>query len=1171
MAFPLRAVAAGYCEEGSAGAAGAMKHTAVLAGMRPPPTRGRPLSPVQEHVLGAAGDAEPTGLRSEASGDRADSEYVPGDLEPDVITRITQQVLTALVQSSIQELRRDVALLKHQHGALVVNVREHRTSLAQQRVAIDELSQRTARESADVTAAGPAAAAGDGVGRSADTGGSAGDPGLCPPTAADEAGATSPFRTRVEVVEELREEFRALARSHTQAAFEEFDRQCMDELKTVVRDSCAGFQHEMQASHNALVRLVEQATDATQIKSLAEDMARLASSGEQRYLELARAMEAERTARDEEAAEVRAALFRLEQDLKERPALQHKTQEVCESGGVGAGRRPAAAPSHSVEWAPEGATAVCAAACEEASKSDAGIGAVVALAPTLQAPAAKQRAPAPGSPRQQDLGSIAARLAYARRAATSGRGSRPVLGGLCALRQPPPAPPTADAKGGGVHSVPFALRGVAGSGRLAGPAIARRRALVITCSYLLSRRPLLGALNDAWNVLSLLRHTLHYREDQVRFVADGSAHIRASSHAPTREGILQGLRFLTEGAQPGDDVLLYFSGYCTHRPSASAPGLHEACLVPSDFVEDVDGAVREQLLAAPAATAGKVGGVATPASPAAAPPAAAGSSDYRLVPLHEIAVALAALPASCRATVVLDAGHAVVPGLGVAGEVAPVDFQARAAPHSAWAPDPSWPAAVARFWELPRLPCHGAGCRGVGGPAAAGGVAVARRQPPQVSCVAACFSPCQPEQMCWELPIEGVPQGALTWAWVKSAAEAYEDLAGSQMRAALAASVAELGRAFPGLDQRPYVQVSSAARSAEGGDTAAAARSRPRPVSRPLAPKPRRRKALVVGINYVGCHAQLKGGTNDAWNLHCMLRHTLQFGKDEVRILVDEESANHTFNSQSEAAARPTRANILAGVEWLLEGAHTGDCLVFAYCGFGAQHPQGPGSELQESYLVPCDFAADLPKAFQVSLQDTMQSPAIPESLSKGYRLVPLLELSNLIAWLPKGVALTMVLDCAYPVVPGIGPEATSPATFPKVKRGRVDYAKLHDFVSRPRFLELPALPISHSFGKTSQGPAGLPQCIVRCFSACRLPEWNAELPLEGTVQGSFTWAFIKALAAGNFESSVGQFQRQLVVAMEDLRRDFSGVEQSPVVHLSRTASLDDLVFGVAGASPAQP
>lgn len=40
--------------------------------------------------------------------------------------------------------------------------------------------------------------------------------------------------------------------------------------------------------------------------------------------------------------------------------------------------------------------------------------------------------------------------------------------------------------------------------------------------------------------------------------------------------------------------------------------------------------------------------------------------------------------------------------------------------------------------------------------------------------------------------------------------------------------------------------------------------------------------------------------------------------------------------------------------------------------------------------------------------QDTMQSPAIPESLSKGYRLVPLLELSNLIAWLPKGVALTM-------------------------------------------------------------------------------------------------------------------------------------------------------------------
>lgn len=32
----------------------------------------------------------------------------------------------------------------------------------------------------------------------------------------------------------------------------------------------------------------------------------------------------------------------------------------------------------------------------------------------------------------------------------------------------------------------------------------------------------------------------------------------------------------------------------------------------------------------------------------------------------------------------------------------------------------------------------------------------------------------------------------------------------------------------------------------------------------------------------------------------------------------------------------------------------------------------------------------------------------------------------------PRMRGARQVLDCAYPVVPGIGPEATSPATFPK-------------------------------------------------------------------------------------------------------------------------------------------
>ena len=78
--------------------------------------------------------------------------------------------------------------------------------------------------------------------------------------------------------------------------------------------------------------------------------------------------------------------------------------------------------------------------------------------------------------------------------------------------------------------------------------------------------------------------------------------------------------------------------------------------------------------------------------------------------------------------------------------------------------------------------------------------------------------------------------------------------------------------------------------------------------------------------------------------------------------------------------------------------------------------------------------------------------PRSQQADSKGYRLLPLMELNRLAAQLPAGSKLTMILDCSYPLVPNLGPANNLAPTFPKVSRGRVDYSKLHDFVSRPRF-----------------------------------------------------------------------------------------------------------------------
>jgi len=93
--------------------------------------------------------------------------------------------------------------------------------------------------------------------------------------------------------------------------------------------------------------------------------------------------------------------------------------------------------------------------------------------------------------------------------------------------------------------------------------------------------------------------------------------------------------------------------------------------------------------------------------------------------------------------------------------------------------------------------------------------------------------------------------------------------------------------------------------------------------------------------------------------MYYLLRYTFQYGEDQIRLLIDGE------NGQAPRATQvPSKANIIAGIQWLLAGTQAGDDTLFHFSGYGAQHPQKPGSELHEAYIVPADFAADLPVDF---------------------------------------------------------------------------------------------------------------------------------------------------------------------------------------------------------------
>lgn len=115
---------------------------------------------------------------------------------------------------------------------------------------------------------------------------------------------------------------------------------------------------------------------------------------------------------------------------------------------------------------------------------------------------------------------------------------------------------------------------------------------------------------------------------------------------------------------------------------------------------------------------------------------------------------------------------------------------------------------------------------------------------------------------------------------------------------------------------------------------------RPAPPAPPPPPKGLVR-ALLVGINYVGTPYELYGCINDAVNVQTQLQKYFPSCK-EYRLLTDETDM------------KPTKANILAGINWLTTGLVPGQNVYFHYSGHGGVVRDTNGDEV--SGLDSCIF-----------------------------------------------------------------------------------------------------------------------------------------------------------------------------------------------------------------------
>ncbi|WJX73736.1 hypothetical protein P8452_57485 [Trifolium repens] len=109
------------------------------------------------------------------------------------------------------------------------------------------------------------------------------------------------------------------------------------------------------------------------------------------------------------------------------------------------------------------------------------------------------------------------------------------------------------------------------------------------------------------------------------------------------------------------------------------------------------------------------------------------------------------------------------------------------------------------------------------------------------------------------------------------------------------------------------------------------------------------KRAVLIGCNYPGTQAELKGCINDVWRMHKCLIQKYGFSDDDITVLIDTDRSY----------TQPTGKNIRSAVLKLVRSAQPGDVLFVHYSGHGTRLPAEIGEDDDTGYdecIVPTDM-----------------------------------------------------------------------------------------------------------------------------------------------------------------------------------------------------------------------
>jgi len=108
------------------------------------------------------------------------------------------------------------------------------------------------------------------------------------------------------------------------------------------------------------------------------------------------------------------------------------------------------------------------------------------------------------------------------------------------------------------------------------------------------------------------------------------------------------------------------------------------------------------------------------------------------------------------------------------------------------------------------------------------------------------------------------------------------------------------------------------------------------------------KKALIIGINYIGTDDALQGCINDALNIKSFLAREFHVTGSSVRLMT--EAGSPSF--------QPTHANILNQIRWLVEGATSESQLFIHFAGHGTQiyDRNNDENDRRDECICPLDY-----------------------------------------------------------------------------------------------------------------------------------------------------------------------------------------------------------------------